>query len=223
MVRFSTWDCDQSEIVVFRNEGPQIHYSRDNHTFFAISTPPGIKNLKTEAMECCLVEEEGTVLMDPMQPINPGENFEMKISYILDPQGSAYVFNKSTVYNTTHLSIFVDKEGGAGIQGSYETVTLHGDSYDVTAFNELGIGRTVHIPIKLEQKPDYLYAGIGLAILFSAGLGYHFKGKLTGKREKEYTLAELELEKRRIFQTIYGFEKHAGTEKTEEYSRLMEE
>ncbi|MCX9012425.1 MAG: cytochrome c-type biogenesis protein CcmH [Candidatus Methanoperedens sp.] len=212
-----------AEMVVFRNEGPQIHYSRDNHTFFAISTPPGIKDLKTQAMECCLVEEEGTVLMDPMQPIKPEENFEMKISYTLAPRGLAYVFNKSTVYNTTDLSIFVDKEAGTGIQGSYETVTLNGNRYDVTSFNDLGAGRTVRIPIKIEQEPGYLYAGIGLVLLFSAGLGYHFKGKLTGKREKGYTLPELELEKRRIFQAIYGFEKHEGTERTEEYRRLMEE
>jgi hypothetical protein len=45
-----------SEIVVFRNDGEDISYRKENHTFFAISTPPDIKNLKTEAMECCLVE-----------------------------------------------------------------------------------------------------------------------------------------------------------------------
>ena len=100
-----------SETVVFRNEGAEIYYSRDNHTFFAISTPHGVKNLKTEAMECCLVEEEGAVLMDPMQSIAPGDNFEMKVSYTLVPQGREYVFNKTALYNTTSLSIFVDKTG----------------------------------------------------------------------------------------------------------------
>ena len=53
-----------SEIVVFRNEGAEIYYGKDNHTFFAISTPPGVKNLKTEAMECCLVQEEGVPLVE---------------------------------------------------------------------------------------------------------------------------------------------------------------
>ncbi len=43
------------------------------------------------------------------------------------------------------------------------------------------------------------------------------------KRKKEYTLEELEIEKRKIFKTIYGFEKHAGPEKSEEYRRLMDE
>ncbi|MDP2844973.1 MAG: hypothetical protein Q8N79_02720, partial [Candidatus Methanoperedens sp.] len=61
-----------SETVVFRNEGRELYYSKDNHTFFAISTPPDAKNLKAEAMECCLVQEEGMVLMDPMQTIKPG-------------------------------------------------------------------------------------------------------------------------------------------------------
>jgi len=50
-----------SEIVVFRNEGEEIHYSKDNHTFFAISTPLDIKNLEAQAMECCLVQDEGIV------------------------------------------------------------------------------------------------------------------------------------------------------------------
>jgi hypothetical protein len=84
-----------SEIVVFRNEGEEIYYSKDNHTFFAISTPSDAKNLKTQAMECCLVQEEGMVYMDPMQPIAQGSNFEMQISYTLLPEGPEYVFNKS--------------------------------------------------------------------------------------------------------------------------------
>lgn len=212
-----------SEMVVFRNEGAEIYYSRDNHTFFAISTPYGIKDLKTQAMECCLVEEDGAVLMDPMQPVKSGDNFEMKISYALTPQGSAYIFNKSTVYNTTDLSIFVDKEEGAGIRGSYETVTLHGNRYDVAAFSDLGAGETIRIPVRMEQGSGYLYAVTGFALLSSAGLAYYFKGRILKKREKEYTLEELELEKRRIFQAIYGFGKHAGAERTEEYRRLMEE
>ena len=45
-----------SEIVVFRNEGEEIYYSKDNHTFFAISTPLDAINLKTQVMECCLVQ-----------------------------------------------------------------------------------------------------------------------------------------------------------------------
>ncbi len=73
------------------------------------------------------------------------------------------------------------------------------------------------------QEQNYLYAVIGLISLFSIGLVYRFKGKILRKVGKAYTLEELELEKRRIFQTIHGFEKHAGTESSEEYRRLMEE
>src|SRR3989337_4299099 len=120
-----------SEIVVFRNEGKEIYYTRDNHTFFAISTPPDAKNLKTQAMECCLVQEEGMVYMDPMQPIAQGSNFEMQISYTLLPQSSAYVFNKSAVYNTTSILMFIDKKSGMGIQGLNESLTLAGNEYKI--------------------------------------------------------------------------------------------
>jgi hypothetical protein len=212
-----------SESVVFRNEGPEIYYSKDNHTFFAISTPSEAKNLKTQVMECCLVQEEGVVFMDPMQPIKPGDNFEMQVSYTLLPKGSEYVFNKSAVYNTTSLLIFVDKKSGVSFDGLYETLTLNGNEYNVIAFNEIKAGETVSVPIKVIEKPDYLYAVIGLFSLFSMGLAYHFKEKIFKKKEKEYTLEELELEKKRIFQAIHGFEKHAGSEKSEEYGRLMDE
>ena len=86
--------------------------SKDNHTFFAISTPPDIRNLKTLAMECCLVQDEGVVYMDPMQSIAPGANFDMQISYVLIPQDQTYVFNKSAIYNTTSISMFIDKKSG---------------------------------------------------------------------------------------------------------------
>ncbi len=101
-----------SEIVVFRNEGEEIYYNKDNHTFFAISTPPDIKNLKTQAMECCLVQDEGIVYMDPMQSIARGANFDMQISYALSFQDQEYVFNKSAIYNTTSISMFIDKKSG---------------------------------------------------------------------------------------------------------------
>ncbi len=212
-----------SEIVVFRNEGPEIYYSKDNHTFFAISTPPDIKYLKTQAMECCLVEEEGVVLMDPMQTIKPGDNFEMQVSYTLFPRNSEYVFNKSAVYNTTSLLLLVDKKSGMNLEGLYETLTLAGNEYNVITFNNLKAGETASIPIKMTQEQNYLYVVIGLFSLFSIGLVYRFRDKIFRKIRKEYTLEELEIEKRRIFQTIHGFEKHAGTESSEEYRRLMEE
>ena len=212
-----------SEIVVFRNEGQEIYYSKDNHTFFAISTPLDTKDLKTQAMECCLVQEEGIVYMDPMQSVKPGDNFDMKISYVLIPQGPEYVFNKSAVYNTTSLSIFVDKKSGMSLEGPYDAITLSGIEYNVITFNDIRSGDTVSISVKIMKGPDYLYAGIGLFFLFSMGLAYLFMGKLKRIRIKELTLEELELEKRKIFHTIYGFEKHAGPEKSEEYTKLMEE
>ena len=181
-----------SEIVVFRNEGKEIYYTKDNHTFFGISTPPDAKNLKTQAMECCLVQEEGMVYMDPMQPIAQGSNFEMQISYILLPESSEYVFNKSAVYNTTSLLLFIDKKSGISLEGSYEVLTLAGNEYKVFTFNDLKTGEIVSIPVKILHEPDYLYTGIGLFSLFSVGLIYCFRGKIFSRRKKEYTLEELE-------------------------------
>ena len=212
-----------SEIVVFRNDGGEIYYSKDNHTYFAISTPLDIRDLKTEVMECCLVEEEGVVFMDPMRSIKPGENFEMKISYSLFAQGSEYVFNKSTVYNTTSLSIFVDKNSGMVMEVPYDSITISGIEYNVVNFNELRQGETATLPIKIMKGQDYLFVGIGLFLLFSICLVYLFKGKIKIKGKKVLTPEELELEKKKIFQTIYGLKKHAGSEESEEYRKLIDE
>ena len=212
-----------SEIVVFRNEGEEIYYSKDNHTFFAISTPPDIKNLKAEVMECCLVQDEGVVYMDPMKSIAPGANFDMQISYALIPRDQKYIFNKSAIYNTTSISMFIDKKSGIDLEGSSEVVTLSGNEYNVIAFSDLRPGEMISIPVKIKQDSSYLYEGIGLSLLFSMGLAYRFRGRILRKRKKEYTLEELEIEKRNIFMTIHGFEKHAGPEISEEYQKLMEE
>jgi hypothetical protein len=212
-----------SEIVVFRNEGEEIYYSKDNHTFFAISTPPDIENLKTQAMECCLVQDEGVVYMDPMQSIAQGANFDMQISYALSLQDQKYVFNKSAIYNTTSISMFVDKKSGIDLEGTSEVMTLSGNEYNVLAYNNLRAGEMISIPVKIiPGNSGYLYAGIGIFFLFSIAIIYFFKEKIF-KRKKESTLEELEVEKRNIFMTIYGFEKHAGTEISEEYQKLMEE
>lgn len=210
-----------SEAVVFRNEGPQIHYSPDNHTFFAISTPPGIRDLKTQAMECCLVEEEGMVYMDPMKPVKNGETFEMEISYVIPAYGKEYLFNKSAIYNTTSLSIFINKKSGLNINGPFETLILSGIEYDVVTFNEIRAGEITSLPIKMTQGSGTQYAVLALIFLF--GLVYHFRGKLRFRKKKVQTLEDLEFEKKRIFQTIHGFTKHAGSEESEEYRKLMEE
>lgn len=212
-----------SEIVVFRNEGEEIYYSKENHTFFAISTPPDIKNLKTQAMECCLVQDEGVVYMDPMKSIARGAHFDMQISYALIPQDQTYVFNKSAIYNTTSLSMFIDKKSGIDREGSSDVMTLSGNEYNIIAFSDLRAGEKISIPVKITQDPSYLNEGIGLLLLFSMSLVYCFKGRIFGRRKKEYTLEELEIEKRNIFKTIHGFEKHAGPELSEEYQKLMEE
>ena len=212
-----------SEIVIFRNEGQEIYYSGDNHTYFAISTPPGVKNLKTDVMECCLVQDDEIVYMDPMKSIKPGENFDMKISYELSPRDKEYFLNKSAVYNTTSLSFFIDKNSGVNVEGVYDSITLSGKEYYTIVFDDLKTGDIIEIPLMIRPQTNYYYyAASGLFILVLAGFVYHFRGKLIRKK-REDTLEELELEKMKIFQAIRGFEKHALGESSEEYMRLMEE
>ncbi len=92
-----------------------------------------------------------------------------------------------------------------------------------TGFNDLKAKETISIPVRMTKEQDYLYAGLGIFSLFSIGLVYRFWGKIFRKNNKEYTLEDLKSEKRKIFKIIYGFEKHAGTESSEEYRKLMEE
>jgi uncharacterized protein (DUF1330 family) len=161
--------------------------------------------------------------MDPMKSIAPGANFEMQISYELIPQDQKYIFNKSAIYNTTSISMFIDKKSGIDLEGSSEVMTFSGNEYNVIAFSDLGPGEMISIPVNITQDSSYLYEGIGLLLLFSMGLVYRFGGRILRRRKKVYTLEELEIEKRNIFMKIHGFEKHAGPEISEEYQKLMEE
>lgn len=120
--------------------------------------------------------------------------------------------------------MFIDKKSGIDLEGSSEVMTLSGNEYNVIVFNNLRAGEMISIPVKIiPDYSGYLYEGIGLFFLFSIGLIYFFKDKILRKRKKAYTLEELEDEKRKVFRTIHGFEKHAGTEVSEEYRKLMEE
>ncbi|HMB45629.1 MAG TPA: hypothetical protein VKL21_07390, partial [Candidatus Methanoperedens sp.] len=167
---------------------------------------------------------EGVVYMDPMQSIARGANFDMQISYALIPRDQKYVFNKSTIYNTTSISMFIDKKSGIDPEGSSEVMILSGNEYNVIAFYNLRAGEMISIPVKIiPEYSGYLYTGIGLFFLFSIALIYLLKEKILKRRKKESTLEELEIEKRNIYMTIHGFEKHSGPEISEEYRELMEE
>ena len=160
------------------------------------------------------------VYMDPMQSIPQGSNFEMQISYTIFPEGPQYVFNKSAVYNTTSVLMFIDKKSGMRIDGSNETITLGGNEFKVIGFNDLKAGESVSIPVKLTAERDYPYAQ-GAVFLILAGLIYGFRKNIFRRTKKEHTLEELEIEKKNIFRTIYRFEKQS--EGSEELKKLIEE
>ncbi len=211
-----------SEIVVFRNEGPEIFYTEENHTYFGISIPEGAANLKTEVMECCLVEQEGMVFMDPMQSIKNGENFEMQISYTLHPHEREYILNKSIIYNTSSLLILAEKKGEITFEGASESITLKGNNYGIIAFDNLEPGGYVRLPLMLSRNQELPYGIIALALVLMICVIYLLKEKITRKK-KEYTLSELELEKKKLFEAMRNFEKNSEGRISDEYSRLMDE
>lgn len=211
-----------SEVAVFRNDGPGIFYEPENHTYFAISIPPDADKLETSAMECCLVQYEDVVYMDPMEPVKPGDNFEMKITYSLFPGAGEYMFGKLAMYNTTSLSVFVDKNTGIGTGDGFSTITIHGDEYKVISFENLSKDEAVKIPLQVSGNTAYTYrnAVMFLAALLAVLSGFKYTKSRAGAKE---SLEKLEHEKKKIFRTIHGFEKHAGMEKSGEYDRLMNE
>jgi hypothetical protein len=213
-----------SEVAVFRNDGPGIFYEPGNHTYFAISIPSGAEKLNASAMECCLVQYEDTVFMDPMNPVYPGDNFEMKITYSLFPGTGEYIFGKVAMYNTTSLSVFVDKNMGIGTGEGFSTITIHGDEFKVISFENLSKDEAVKIPLQVSGNTDtYRNAGMFLAVLLAVLAvlsGFKYMKYRAGTKE---SLEKLEHEKNRIFRTIHGFEKHAGSEESGEYRKLMDE
>jgi hypothetical protein len=153
-----------------------------------------------------------SVFFDPMDPIMPGRQYTMFMSYYLDVVSSDYMFIKKIEYNTEAFHLFVEDKGdiqeilapGLENQG---TVTL--DDIEHTFFMgsnlESGISLGVNL-VGVGPTFDFMNQLVGI-ILVSMIPTFIVSYSIIRRKRKGKTLVEdLEVKKREIFKKIIQLE-----------------
>ncbi|VVB90599.1 SdrD B-like domain protein [uncultured archaeon] len=179
-----------NEYVVFMNTGDKAFFSKDR-AYVGISTPEGITRFTTDAMECCLQREKDSAWIDPMNPILPGETFTAQISYVFNPESSKDIFFKSTIYNTSYMTILSDKNNGFGIENQFakkETVPNEGKEFEVLSFmnvpkeQKTDIRITGYVPSKTGSPGDFNYLIPVVALVLIGAVSYPLLKNKIGKK-----------------------------------------
>lgn len=221
------------EYVVFMNTGDKVFFSKDR-AYVGISTPEGITNFQTDAMECCLVREKDSAWIDPMNPILPGETFTAQISYVFNPESSNNLFFKGMIYNTSYITVLSDKKNGFGIESQFakkEIVPNEGKEFEVLSFmnvpkdQRLDIRITGYVPSKTGSSEDFNYLIPVVALLLIGAVSYPLLknkiGKKPGRRfvkkapAANVSIDETQEENEVISQTDAVLENTVGKEITE--------
>ncbi len=180
------------EYVEFMNTGDKAFFSKDR-AYVAISTPEGITNFQTDAMECCLVREKEVARIDPMNPILPGETYTAQISYVFNPESSNNILFKSMIYNTSYMTVLSDKKNGFSIDNQFaekEIGPYEGKEFEVLSFmnvskdQRLDIRITGYVPSKTGGSEDFNYLIPVVALVLIGAVSYPLLKNKIGKKQK---------------------------------------
>lgn len=224
-----TW---ANEVIVFQNTG--------NETFFipegaqlGVSLPSDIQNIQTNYMSCCVVQEDGVMWIDPMEPLMPGDTVDVQVAYQLVPEDNIFNFNKEAMYDINSFSILSPLASGMSINGgadaTAEIINVMNGDYDVVTFRGLERGTTA-VPVisgvKMSKSGGSGGDEVDKGLLFVVGIivvgavAYPFarninkksnkksgkKGAMPVKHDSESdnkSIKELEAEKHAIFEVIH--------------------
>ncbi len=59
-------------------------------------------------MDCCIAVGADGAMFDPMDPIMPGQQYDMWLNYYLEVESSEFIFRKTVDYSTQALHFFVE-------------------------------------------------------------------------------------------------------------------
>ncbi|TFH47294.1 MAG: carboxypeptidase regulatory-like domain-containing protein [ANME-2 cluster archaeon] len=219
------------EYVKFMNMGNDTYYGPDG-VYVGIGTPLEIKNLQTDVMDCCMVNEDRRVWVDPMEPMLPGDTAEATISYYLDTDDKEFAFEKDVLYSSMYLMVFGDADSGIDISSQSrvaEKESMNGKNYNVLRYPHPGRDDTITFTISgytlpgknnAGKKDWIIYLLLGVAIIGILAYPALSKAKLENSKtpEKRFrypgideqyemdvqgmSLEELETEKMRIFEKL---------------------
>lgn len=198
VISFNEGSAVVEENITFENSEDEVFFNKDG-SFLSIPVPVGMRDLKVEVMECCLVKEAGMVRIDTMEPVMPGNTFTTKLSYRMEP----FSFERELAYDTASFTVYADRDSGMRVlDNSSRDVWFQGKKYDAVIFNGLSRGENLKLRFALPKsqivKPEYVI--IGSAIL--ALLLVFRKTVLRVLRLNKKSLHELEAERKMVLETL---------------------
>ncbi len=126
------------EGITYQNAGDEIF----NNSWLRIWVHPNAEEFASDVMDCCVQDTEEGVIIDPMEPIFPGDRYETTLSYKLKVKSANMALERKIDYDTGTLYFFVKKAAGVSAEAvsgmAYEGERiLGGEDYLVFKGSEL--------------------------------------------------------------------------------------
>ncbi len=126
------------EGITYQNAGDEIF----NNSWLRILVHPNAEEFASDVMDCCVQNTEEGVIIDPMEPIFPGDRFETTLTYKLKVKSANMALERKIDYDTGTLYFFVKKAAGVGAEAVSEMTfdgerSLGGEDYLVFKGSEL--------------------------------------------------------------------------------------
>ena len=168
------------EYIQFVNMGDTSYYGPDG-VYVGIGTPLAIRDVQTDIMDCCMIQEDKRIWVDPMEPLLPGDTTEATIYYYLDTDDKEFVFEKDILYSSSYIMVYGDSDSGIDLKSQVtatDTENLDGRNYDVLRYAHPTPGDTILFTVSGYTLPDrnssdttdwvvYLVLGILIIIMLA--------------------------------------------------------
>ena len=190
-----------SEYLLYQNIGETVF----NSSRLSIRLPLEMYGFSSSIMDCCILVEAGDVEFDPMDPIMPGQQYEMWLEYYIDVDSSEYMFRKTVDYSTQAIHFFVEsnEDFQAPIASKLENlglVTIDEKEHTFFFGTDLEAGFNINVNVAGFSSPSNFITQIGGIILISMTTTFLVSFPIIrGRRARKASVEDLEMKKRAIF------------------------
>ena len=213
------------EYLTYENDGIKVF----NNSRLIVWFPQEVRDFSSSIMDCCIELYEDGAIFDPMDPIMPGQQYFMSMSYYLDATSADYTFRKRTDYITKAFHLFVaDNEdikvtsaSGLTDQGP---ITLQDIAHTFYTGFDLEAGIFLGINFDgLVSSFDFMSQLGGIILISMIPTFFVSYSIIRGKRMGKASTEDLEGKKREIFTKIMQLESDykAGDVSENRYENLQ--
>jgi hypothetical protein len=195
------------EYLTYENVGINVF----NNSLLSVWLPQEMHDFSSSIMDCCIQVYEDGALFDPMDPIMPGKQYSMWVTYYLDVVSSDYIFRKKIEYNTEAFHLFIENKEeleeilapGLENQGNVTIADIE-HTFFMGSNLEAGINLAVNL-VGLGPSLDFTNQIVGI-ILISMIPTFLISYSIIRRKHKGTSVEKLEAKKRVILKKIIQLE-----------------